>query len=394
MSSNKKILTFVSYYYPGYKAGGPIRTISNLVENLGKELDFYIVSRDRDLGDSKPYYDNNSSSQSWLAVGFSKVLYLPARLLSVIKFLNSIDFKGFDVLYLNSVFDFKFSIIPLIFQRLGLLGGIPVVLAPRGEFSSSALRLKGRKKSVFIKLARLSNLYKGVIWQVSSNHEKADLLKSGLSINNEDVFIAKDLPTLYKSVAHSSHSVERCPDAKKVIFLSRISPMKNLDYALDVLKHVSAKLQFDIYGPKEDYEYWLSCERKIDELPSNVTVRYMGLVRPDIVCETFTMYDLFFLPSRGENYAHVIAESLIAGTPVLISDQTPWQDLKNKSLGWDLSLDNPSDFVDILDSSLRVDSDRRILNIERAKEEVISQDDIQANMDLFRYALQRVVKKN
>lgn len=393
MSLNKKILTFVSYYYPGYKAGGPIRTISNLVENLGKELDFYIVSRDRDLGDSKPYYDNNSSSQSWLAVGFSKVFYLPARLLSVIKFLNSIDFNGFDVLYLNSVFDFKFSIIPLIFQRLGLLGGIPVVLAPRGEFSSSALRLKGRKKSVFIKLARLSNLYKGVIWQVSSNHEKADLLKSGLSINNEDVFIAKDLPTLYKSVPHSSHSVQCCPDAKKVIFLSRISPMKNLDYALDVLKHVSAKLQFDIFGPKEDHEYWLSCERKIDALPSNVTVRYMGLVRPDIVCETLTMYDLFFLPSRGENYAHVIAESLIAGTPVLISDQTPWQDLKNKSLGWDLSLDNPSDFVDILDSSLRVDSDRRILNIERAKEEVISQADIQANMDLFRYALQRVVKK-
>lgn len=387
MKANKKILTFVSYYHPGYKAGGPIRTISNLVENLGREVTFYIVSRDRDLGDTKPYFDN-TTTQSWQAIGFSKVLYLSSKLVNVVRLLKSIDSNRFDTLYLNSVFDFKFSIVPLIFQRLGLLGDIPVVLAPRGEFSSGALSLKSRKKSVFLKLAKLLNLYKGVIWQVSSNCEKTDLLKSGLGINDKDIFIAKDLPTLYKPTSCASNNTEERADVKKIIFLSRISPMKNLDYALDVLTHVSTKLQFDIYGPKEDQGYWLSCQKKIDSLPKNVTVRYMGIVRPDKVCETFAMYDLFFLPSKGENYAHVIAESLISGTPVLISDQTPWKNLKNRSLGWDLSLENRSGFISVLDRSLRVDNEQRILNIERAKEEVISQDDIQANIDLFDYALQ------
>lgn len=34
MKNKPKILTFVGYYLPGYKAGGQLRTIANMVENL------------------------------------------------------------------------------------------------------------------------------------------------------------------------------------------------------------------------------------------------------------------------------------------------------------------------------------------------------------------------
>ena len=36
-----------------------------------------------------------------------------------------------------------------------------------------------------------------------------------------------------------------------------------------------------------------------------------------------------FLPSKGENFGHIIMESLAASTPVIISDLTPWKDLEN-----------------------------------------------------------------
>ena len=49
--SKVKILIFVGYYLPGYKGGGALRTIVNLVQHLGEEFDFWIVTRDRDLGD-------------------------------------------------------------------------------------------------------------------------------------------------------------------------------------------------------------------------------------------------------------------------------------------------------------------------------------------------------
>ena len=38
----KTILCFVDHYLPGYKAGGPIQSIVNLVENLGDEFEFYL----------------------------------------------------------------------------------------------------------------------------------------------------------------------------------------------------------------------------------------------------------------------------------------------------------------------------------------------------------------
>ena len=36
-----RMLVITGYYLPGYKAGGPIRTLSNLVERLGDELAFW-----------------------------------------------------------------------------------------------------------------------------------------------------------------------------------------------------------------------------------------------------------------------------------------------------------------------------------------------------------------
>jgi hypothetical protein len=43
----------VDYYLSGYKAGGPIKLIANLVANLGVEFD--IIYNDHDLLDRQPY---------------------------------------------------------------------------------------------------------------------------------------------------------------------------------------------------------------------------------------------------------------------------------------------------------------------------------------------------
>jgi len=55
---NKKkkiVLIFVGAYTPGYKAGGPIQSIQNLVECLNNDFEFKIITSDRDIGDSKAY---------------------------------------------------------------------------------------------------------------------------------------------------------------------------------------------------------------------------------------------------------------------------------------------------------------------------------------------------
>ena len=56
------ILCFVGHYLPGYRSGGPIRSISNLVENLGDEFKIHIICSDRDLSDKEPYANINTNT--------------------------------------------------------------------------------------------------------------------------------------------------------------------------------------------------------------------------------------------------------------------------------------------------------------------------------------------
>ena len=56
IKKNKKtILCFVNYYIPGYKAGGPIRSIANIVETFGDKFDIKIICANHDDLDIKPY---------------------------------------------------------------------------------------------------------------------------------------------------------------------------------------------------------------------------------------------------------------------------------------------------------------------------------------------------
>jgi glycosyltransferase involved in cell wall biosynthesis len=48
---------------------------------------------------------------------------------------------------------------------------------------------------------------------------------------------------------------------------------------------------------------------------------------------------VFVLPSKGESFGHAIFEALSLGCPVLISNQTPWNNLLAQNAGIDLPLD-------------------------------------------------------
>ena len=140
----------------------------------------------------------------------------------------------------------------------------------------------------------------------------------------------------------------------RVVFLSRISPKKNLRLALRVVAQIREPIQFDIYGPVTDEAYWQRCQADIAALPSHVQVNYRGAVHPDKIREIMSGHDLFFLPTLGENFGHVIAEALSAGTPVLIADTTPWRDLEAAGVGWDLRLDEEQSFLRCIEHCARL----------------------------------------
>lgn len=386
-NKNPIILTFIRYYLPGYKSGGPVRTIANLVDHLGDEFNFCIITSDRDVLDDVPY--PAVRVDVWSRVGKANVYYTSPGRRSVRALAQLITDTAHDVIYLNSFLDPVFTLKPLLARRLGWIPTQPVVIAPRGEFSAGALALKHWKKGPYMAATHLVGLYQELTWQASSEHERANI-ESIMGSTATDILVASNL-----AAVHSSLKVYAVPRETtvplRVVFLSRISPMKNLEFALTVLAKVRQPVVFEIFGPIRDEPYWLRCRRLLDRIPPHIRIEYRGSVAPEQVPEIMAAHDLFFLPTRGENYGHVIAEALSAGTPVLIADTTPWRNLEQAGVGWDWPLIQEERFIDSISYCAQMPAADYSAWRDRirayARTKLAEGDLVEANRRLFRCAL-------
>jgi glycosyltransferase involved in cell wall biosynthesis len=342
-----RLLTFVSYYLPGYKAGGPPRSIKNLVQALAEDFEFLIVTRDRDLGDCEPY---PVAHDTWSWAGDNGVNYRSPAAQSLRAVARLLRDTPHDVLYLNSVFDVAFMMRPLLARRLRLAPASPLVIAPRGELAPGALTFKRTLKTAYLASASRLGLFDGAFWMASSPHEARDIQRA-IGIDPERIMIA---PDLVGTPAHSQDPAARAwGDPLRIVFLGRISPMKNLDFALTLLRDMEVPITMDVYGPCADEAYLRDCRRLVEALPHHIRVNFAGEVEPERVHATLSRYDLMLLPTRGENFGHVILEALQAGTPVLISDRTRWHSTADGAC-LAIPLEEPEKFRNIIQQRARL----------------------------------------
>ncbi len=348
----KSVLCFVDYYYPGFKGGGPIKSTFNLVNELGDYIDFYILTRGFDLGEQKLY--SNIIFGEWNQVGKAKVYYFTPSELKKFKVLRIINQNKVDTYYFNSFFSFYFSILPFLYisimTKVKDLGSI--VIAPRGEFSISALKSKYFKKKIVLKIITLCLPLKLIKWHSTSVHEKDDIERL-IKPQNGNIINLPNFVSLHYSVPHINFNSLR----KEAVFFSRIVPHKNLDFLLCVLQSVRSIWHLDIYGTIEDKVYWEKCLDLIKKLPKNITVQYKGEINTESAYFILPKYSLFILPTKGENFGHVISEALNCSVPVLISDLTPWKQIDNEALKV-LSLDRINDWSEFLDSFSEFDNNK------------------------------------
>lgn len=322
-----RLLIINPYYVPGFRSGGPQRTIENLVDVFGEENEIYILTQDHDLGISEPY--KGIQNDKWIQVGNAKVMYVSSE-----KFKWEAIKKAymyFNVIYSCGLFE-QNSIALLLIHRMNKKKyrfNKKIYIAPMGVFSSGAFNnASHKKKMLFINTYKLLGAFKDIIWSFTTESEVSDAEKVlGYSLKTNNYIIAEDLPRkvdfdLYRDKADT---YKKKSGQLNIVFISRIVPKKNLGYALSVLNsNFDGVINFSIYGTIEDKTYWEECSSLINTLPSNINVKYHGELKPDQVLDTFSKYDAFLFPSKGENYGHVIYESMSAGCLPIISDQTPW----------------------------------------------------------------------
>lgn len=391
MSTLPRILTIAGHYLPGYKAGGPVRSVANLIDWLGDEFQFSVLAADRDLGDPAPYPGVRNGE--WQDIENARVRYLAPHETSVRSWRRILCGEEHDVLYLNSFFS-PSTIRILLLRRLGQIPDWPVVLAPRGQFSRGALAIKSKKKRFYILLAQALSLYRHVVWAATSDTEVHDIeAVFGRSIHREGprLFVAPNLPPQHPTDTSGDTRRSKRVGSARVVFLSRVSRKKNLYGALKMLAQASGPVSFDIFGAIEDRAYWQDCLELIGSLPAHVQATYRGSVKPERVADTLGGYHLLFLPTWGENFGHAILEALCAGCPVLISDQTPWRGLEEDGAGWEVPLASGELFGDVLNRVIDMD-DLRFQRLSQAARKrglayVGRPGLVEANRELFRMAL-------
>ncbi len=325
------IIIFSDFYFPAVKAGGPLKSISLIAGDLSRNNRIVIYTSTKDKNSKNEL--KNISKEILVKHDKYYIFYTRHPLLNLIPFISN---SRPSILWLNSFFSFT-TIAVLILTKISFTN-THVLISPRGELLEGALNIKNFKKIFYLYVTNFVGLFKNTYFHVTSEDENNSIQ------NNVRVF--RDIYTIHNLIKSSSlQPLKRDCKKLKIIFLSRISKKKNLLFAIKILGQIkNIIIQFDIYGPIEDHNYWTKCKLLIKTLPPNISVSYKGLIFSQDVTKCLRNYHVFFLPTMDENFGHAIVEAMQSGVLPLISDNTPWKDVGEYNAGWALSLDKPIDY--------------------------------------------------
>lgn len=320
-----RVLILAPSFAPAIEAGGPARSLTNLVDRLSNRYQIDVITSDRDLGSTAPFPD---LSAPVVDRGNARIHYVDTSdrrtLLTTIRTVST--GSPLDIILLNSVWNVPLAFTPALLILTRRLRARIVVLMPRGELEPGARQLEARKKSLAMPIVR--NVYRRVVdaCGATSASEAANIEKWNPRLQVIRVDETPDtVPFGGPGIPHQH---------PRLLFLGRIHPTKGLLPLVKGLARVTSPLDLTIAGPIGDPAYWAACQRAMAGLPGHVAVYYIGPVDRAHLAGTLHNHDGFVSLTAGENFGHVFAEALQAGCPVITTDKTPWTATVLEGEGW------------------------------------------------------------
>lgn len=205
---------------------------------------------------------------------------------------------------------------------------IPRVVSPRGMLSPWAMQHRRLKKWVGWNLFARRDIQSAQLIHATSQLEAVELRDLGLR----------------NPIAVIPNGVENPPDEwladskkRQVLFLSRLHPKKGVVELVKAWRSLRPDgWSLVLAGPDE-----AQMIEKLQLAPSE-SIRWVGDVEGEVKWRLLSESSLFILPSYSENFGVVVAEALIAGTPVIATHGTPWECLITEKCGWWVEMTTPS----------------------------------------------------
>ncbi|WP_269526994.1 glycosyltransferase [Coraliomargarita parva] len=356
-----KILCCIESFLPGNQGGGPVRALANLVQWLASAHGFNILTRNHDYLDSQPYPDLPVGQ--WVEREGASILYAQDDKIKK-AFLEAVEALQPDWIYLHGALPPLTRMVLQLRRKQVQLSRIPILLAPHGNFGPGSLRHHRLRKRAWLTYAKARGLYHDVVWHAASERE-ADQIRQ-LFGSSAQVRIVPMTPASAPYAAQSEECIVKCDESAslnnplRLVYFGRLSREKNLAFACDLLgrfaqRHPEIPVVYDLfYLGEEDPEL----QQLAKGLPGTVQVNFIAGLSYDELMDRLgpspstgkASYDALLMPSLTENFSYTVLESMQAGIPVLISDQTPWRNLQRDGVGWDLKLNDLNTWLQCLEA--------------------------------------------
>jgi glycosyltransferase involved in cell wall biosynthesis len=326
------------YFHPFSDAGGPIRSIENILL-FNKTFDIVLLSSNKDYkGNVLPEGIKSNIVQLEPKTACS-IIYISNTLQGLNTLFNSI--KSLDTIYVNGLFKLSLNFVPIIKSN-------KLIVAPRGMLQALLLQQKWFQKKLYLSVLKFIFFFKKVKWHATTEQEASEIRH--VFGDQSDIKIIFNIPVC-PYVAVKSHTKES--QSLSLVYYGLIVENKGLLTLIQTLKSLNLPIILDIYGSIKDQSYWDACLKEINTNNSQPTFNYLGHANPSDSQSILAKYDAFVLLTKGENFGHSIYEALSVGTPVVITNKTPWVfEGSSNPPGWIINNDNQGFDIDALKQTL------------------------------------------
>src|SRR3990167_4295785 len=164
-----RVVIFAEYYLPGFKAGGPVRSLSAFIDAFKDQYEFIVITRNHDFADSTPYAVTPNVPEK---IEGTTIYYLTKDHQTISFYRQILLHLKPDVIYLNAFWNPRFVLFPILATKF-ISFPCKIILAPRGSLSPGALKIKALKKCLYFFLVK--PFYKNITFHATASSEKNDI---------------------------------------------------------------------------------------------------------------------------------------------------------------------------------------------------------------------------
>jgi len=329
-----KILFISPSFYPAFHYGGPIYSTYELSKSLKKAgVDVCVITTNANGNEKlKLETDVFHKLENELPVKYFSSLDFRGTSLSMLWNLRS-EIKGADIVYLISIFSAPTPFTIFICKLLKK----PLIISPKGQLGKWCLE----QGSIFKKLwlhSFVQPYIKYLNWHLTSVTEQQSVLAVYPSAKTFVIpnGVSSELFSLNDKAKdrtyYNKYTGFDCSNKKIIIAMGRLHKVKGFDVLINAMS-IGQRANMVLFIAGEDFGEKKKLELLIDKLGLKEKVFLIGMIEGMEKIEFLRNADVFALASHHENFGMSYAEALAAGTPVVASTNTPWQEVETHSCG-------------------------------------------------------------